>query len=134
MRVENRAGLSPASQIPEYRDYEASTNLSSIRGFVRVLLWGGTRIRTFWNRYRTIVSRYLTVKSFESRQIVDTDPVPRGILTQVHSHDDLFQLGRADGTRTQHCLNRVTSVPHPHSNDLCYEHVLCPSDLCPEEE
>lgn len=98
MRVENRAGLSPASQIPEYRDYEASTNLSSIRGFVRVLLWGGTRIRTFWNRYRTIVSRYLTVTSFESRQIVDTDPVPRGILTQVHSHDDLFQLGRGDGS------------------------------------
>ena len=41
---------------------------------------------------------------------------------------------RAGGTRTQHYLQRVTSVPHPHTTNISCEHGLCLSDSCTEEE
>ena len=102
MISENQDSLNRESVITAYALTKASRNSLSAAGNVRVLLRGGTRIRTSWNKYGTIVSRHLSGTSFESRQIADTDPVPGGIRTQVHCPGDLFQPDSPDGIYLEH--------------------------------
>jgi hypothetical protein len=112
MRDKNQSRIGRTSAITLESKYRAARNSSLNAENVRVLLWGGKRIRTFRGRYDSFVAYRLNGIPLGIRRIAETTPVPGEIRTRSTACGN-FILSPWGGRIRTLCVDRHFSKIHP---------------------